>query len=282
MQRAADSDLHWQVREGTHPKMGPIKVAISLDAHTSYIGTSKIVSTVYLSCEKSTGRIAIEIANARSMDLEGGLRSKESPRLACLGVAGPGAPPPRTEIAANWEANDLGDVLTRGLSPSALRQCIGVEVVEKVALPPALGRDVEPIRFEIPTYAPGPDEVFAACGEPSAYAPAPTVVASAPAPVPPAEKPVAVTPPPPAPTPAPRAAPARRTAPMAQWKHAHTLSKGRSNIRKAPNLNSPVVAQLPPDVKILVEESVDDWWHVKSPSGARFEGYIRRDRFTLD
>ena len=44
------------------------------------------------------------------------------------------------------------------------------------------------------------------------------------------------------------------------------------------------VSKLPPAVRILVQPSVDDWWHVKSPSGtgATFDGYIRRDRFTLD
>jgi len=256
--------------------MGPIKVAISLDAHISYIGTAKIVSTAYLSCEKSTGKIAIEIANARSIDLESGLKAKEAPHLACLGVAPPGESPPRTRIAATWEANDLGDMLTRGLSPSALRACVGIEVSEKIALPAALGRDVEPVTFEIPTYARGPDAIFAACGEPSAYAPAAPVVAQAPAPAAPAVAPPAAAPP---------AAPPRvqpKAAPESAWKRAHTLAKGRSNIRKAPSISSPVVAQLPPGVKILVEEDVDDWWHVKSPSGARFEGFIRRDRFTLD
>lgn len=270
IRRAEDSDLHWQVREGNHPKMGPIKVAISLDAHISYIGTAKIVSTAYLSCEKSTGKIAIEIANARSIDLESGLKTKEAPHLACLGVAPPGEPPPRSRIAATWEANELGDMLTRGLSPSALRACVGIEVSEKIALPAALGRDVEPVTFEIPTYARGPDAIFAACGEPSAYAPPAPVVAQAP-PAPPVAAP-----------PAPPALPQQMAAPEPTWKRAHTLAKGRSNIRKAPSISSPVVAQLPPGVKILVEEDVDDWWHVKSPSGARFEGFIRRDRFTLD
>ena len=281
LQRAEDSDLHWQVREGTHPKMGPIKVAISLDAHTSYIGTSKIVSTVYLSCEKSTGRIAIELTNARSMDLQGGLKSKESPRLTCLGPAGLGAPPPRSEIAATWEANELGDLLARGLSPSELRACVGIEVSEQIALPAAFGRDVEPATFEIPPYARGPDEIFTACGEPSAYAVAAPAVASAPsAPSAPSAKPApaaaAVV------APAPALPAIAKAPPPSGWKRAHTLSKGRSNIRKAPSLSSPVVAQLPPGVKVLVEESGNDWWHVKSPSGATFEGYIRRDRFTLD
>jgi hypothetical protein len=73
-------------------------------------------------------------------------------------------------------------------------------------------------------------------------------------------------------------------APVAEpgWKRAHTIAKGRSNIRKAPDINSPVVAQLPPGVRILVEAHDGDWWHVKSPSGATYDGYIRHDRFTLD
>ena len=158
---------------------------------------------------------------------------------------------------------------------------------------------------QVPTYAPGPDAVFTACGETSAYPPREVI----------AEKTVAIAP---AKSPLPsrrRRSSARRlsknlrqhphlsaatgtrgraqtaavpaqpppasTAPTG-WQRAHTIPKGRSNIRKAPNITSAVIAQLPPGVRILVQPSVDDWWHVTSPSGATFEGYIRHDRFTLD
>ena len=288
MYRAVDSDLHWRVRDGNHPKMGPIKVAISLDAHTSYFGTEKIVSTIYLSCEKKAGKIAVELTNARSDDLAGGLKLKEIPRLTCLGVAGPGAPPPRSEIAAKWEANELGDVMARGLSPSELRACPSIEVREKILLPPALEREFEEVAVQVPTYAPGPDAVFTACGETSAYPPR-EVIAEKTVAIAPPEKSVAVASAPklgappveklaPAPAPAPSPAPTAQPA----WQRAHTIPKGRSNIRKAPDINSAVVAQLPPGVRILVHPSVDDWWQVTSPSGATFEGYIRHDRFTLD
>jgi hypothetical protein len=290
MYRAAESDLHWRVRDGTHPKLGPIKVAISVDAHIAYFGTEKIVSTIYLSCEKKAGKIAIEITNARSDDRAGGLKVKEIPFITCLGVAGPGALPPRSDIPAKWEQNELGDVLTRGLSPSELRACPSFELSEKILLPAALGREFEAVAIQIASYAPGPDAVFAACGETSAYPPEETIVANlvtpkpapavvpAPTPVPAPAVPVQVKP-------APQAAPAPASqAPSAPptWQRAHTIPKGRSNIRKAPDINSPVVAQLPPGVRILVQASADDWWHVKSPSGATYEGYIRRDRFTLD
>lgn len=306
MYRAVDSDLHWRVRDGNHPKMGPIKVAISLDAHTSYFGTEKIVSTIYLSCEKKAGTIAVELTNARSDDLAGGLKLKEIPRLTCLGVAGPGALPPRSEIAAKWEANELGDVIARGLSPSELRACPSIEVREKILLPPALEREFEEVAVQVPTYAPGPDAVFTACGETSAYPPR-EVIAEKTVAIAPPEKPVAVAtapklgpppveklarapspaPPPPAPVASPKLAtapaqpPPASTAPPA-WQRARTIPKGRSNIRRAPDIKSAVVAQLPPGVRILVHPSVDDWWHVTSPSGATFEGYIRHDRFTLD
>lgn len=296
MYRAAASDLRWRVSEGIHPRMGPIKVAISLDAHTLYFGTEKVVSTVYLSCEKQARRIAIEVTNARSDDRSGGLKLKEIPRLTCLGVAGPGGLPSRTEIASRWEANELGDVLTRGLSPSELRACPSLELREKILLPASFEREFEEVAVEIPTFAPGPDDVFAACGEASAYPSDEKLAANVapPAPVPNAApslkaKPQAAAPVPAAPvTAAPVAAPpvtaALAPAPALPpgWQRAHTISKGRSNIRKAPNLNSPVVAQLPPGVRILVQPSADDWWHVKSPSGATFEGYIRHDRFTVD
>jgi hypothetical protein len=283
MYRATESDLHWRVRDGTHPKMGPIKVAISLDAHTIYFGTEKIFSTLYLSCEKKTGRIAIEVTNSRREDVEGGLKLKESPRLNCLEVAGPGALPPRTEIAAKWEANDLGDVLARGLPPSELRACPSIEVREKILLPPVFEREFEEVAIQIPNYAPAPDAIFTACGELSAYPPEGVLAAATPPPV------AAVPPPAKATAPVvkatPQAAPSPPPpAPVADtgWKRAHTVSKGRSNIRKAPDINSPVVAQLPPGVRILVQSSDDDWWHVKSPSGATYDGYIRHDRFTLD
>ncbi len=292
MLRASESDLHWQVRDGTHPKMGPIQVAISTDAHTSYIGTARIVSTAYLSCEKKTGKIALEFTNARNTELSSGLKLKESPRLTCLGIAGPGALPARSEIAATWEANELGDVLTRGLSPTALRSCIAIEVQEKIVLPPAIGREIEEVTFEIPTFAPAPDTIFTTCGEATAYVedkpaapekPA-LVTALTPKPVTPA------APPPPATVaPTPKAAPAPPPTPTSPapavdptWKRAHTVAKGHSNIRKSPNLTSPVVAQLPPGVRILVQQTSNEWWHVKSPSGATFDGYIRDDRFTLD
>jgi len=297
MYRAAASEMHWRVREGNHPKMGPIKVAISLDAHVSYFGTEKVVSTLYLSCERQARKIAIEVTNARSDDLAGGLKLKEIPRLTCLGVVGPGGLPPRTEIAAKWEANELGDVLARGLSPSELRACPSLELREKILLPPAFEREFEEASVVIPTYAPGPDDVFAACGEASAYPPeeklaanvASPAAALAPAPAPaptaspaPKAKPLPTTP---AAAPPPQVAPPippPAPPPPPDWQRAHTINKGRSNIRKAPDLNSPVVAQLPPGVRILVQASADDWWHVKSPSGAKFEGYIRQDRFTLD
>jgi hypothetical protein len=291
LQRAEDSELHWTVRDGTHPKLGAIKVAISLDAHTTYIGTAKIVSTVYVSCEKKTGKIAMELTNARTIELGGGMKPKELPRLACLGIASPGALPPRKEIAAKWEMNDLGDVMARDLSASALRACPAIEIHENILLPAALGKDNEEISIEIAPYARELDTVFSACGEASAYASAPVekpaavaeakpaavVPAAAPAPVPVAPAPVA-TPPAPAPAPAAIAAPIADTS----YQRAHTVAQGRTNVRKSPDIASPVVAQLPPGVRILVQAGVDDWWHVKSPSGAKFEGYIRRDRFTLD
>ena len=281
IQRAEESEVRWSVRDGTHPKLGPIKVAISLNAHTSYIGTAKILSTIYLSCEKKTGKIAIELTNARTVDLASGLKPKEMPRLTCLGVSVPGSLPPRKEIPAKWEMNELGDVLTSDLAPGALRACPSIEIHENILVPPALGKDNEEFSIEIAPYSRELDAVFSACGETSAYAspPAekPAVVAEV--------KPAVVTPAPTPPAPAPTApVPVPAPAPTAEdsFQHAHTVTHGRTNIRKSPDLSSAVVAQLPPGVRILVQMSVDDWWHVKSPSGATFEGYIRRDRFTLD
>lgn len=285
-QRAEASELSWLVRDGEHQKMGHIRVAIAVDAHTSYIGTAKIISSVYLSCEKGTGKIAIELTNARSIDRTSGLPPKEMPRLACVGA---GASPSKSEIPSKWETNELGDVLTRGLSGAVLRRCASIEIAEKIALPAALGRDSQEFSIEIAPYARELDAVFSACGETPVYALAEKPVAAAPPEKPrvavaaPAEKPTLVAADPkPVTAEAPVAEPGA-AAVDTSWKHAHTIGNGRTNIRSSGSTSSRVVAQLPSGVKILVQQGANDWWRVKSPSAsATYGGFIRRDRFELD
>ena len=300
-QRAAQSPTRWEVRDVVHPKLGSIKVAIALNALTLQVKNEKIVSSVYVSCEKGTGNIAIELVNAPSSDFTRGLGPKSLPRLSC--VAANGA---KSEIAAKWEANELGDVLARGLSPPALRRCVALEILENVSLPPGWVRDSQPFSVEVAPYGREVDEVFGDCGENVVYAPElpanraqppigtvasrpappPEPVAAAPQPSPPVPaSPVAATKPAVAAPPSPPPAVVAPTLPAASeggWRRARTIASGRTNVRASGGLDSALVTQLPPGMPVLVEEGAGDWWAVKPRSGKAFQGYVRRDRFTLE
>src|SRR6266516_713753 len=66
--RAAGPTLQWELRDINHPRMGSIKVAVPKSAITTAVQKERIVSLVYLSCEKASGKIAIELANASAAD----------------------------------------------------------------------------------------------------------------------------------------------------------------------------------------------------------------------
>ena len=249
-QRAAASGIKWEVRDGEHKKLGPIKVALALTARTTDAGRDKIVSSVYVSCEKDSGRIAIELANARAAEPSGGLGPKDPPRLICIGVARGGVEA-KTEIPVRWETNELGDELARGLGPAELRRCASINILQNVVLPAGWPRATQDIAIEIAPYGRELDAVFTACGETTAYAAA-------------TEKPAE-----------PAAAPA-------SWQRAHTIAKGRTNVRSQGTLASSVVTQLPPNDAILVQQAPGDWWRVRPRNGSAYEGYIRRDRFNPD
>ena len=164
--RAAESPTRWEVRDLVHPKLGPIKVAIALNALTMQGRNDKIVSSVYLSCEKGTGNIAIELVNAPSSDYTRGLGPRSLPRMSCIGASGS-----RTDIAAKWEANELGDVMARGLAPSALRRCVALEILENVTVPAGWSRDSQPFAIDVAPYGREVDQVFGDCGENVVYEP---------------------------------------------------------------------------------------------------------------
>ena len=67
-----------------------------------------------------------------------------------------------------------------------------------------------------------------------------------------------------------------------QWKPAHAVAQGRTNVRASASIESGVVTQLAPNQKILVQPSAGDWFQVKPRAGKPFEGYIRRDRFVFE
>jgi hypothetical protein len=259
-QRAAASAQRWEVREAGHPVLGPIVFAILAQPVTTRIGPNAVSSNAYVSCERSTARIALELANGRRPDDPLGLKPKRLPTLTCntLDANGAGITEPLT---AQWHVNEIGDVMARGLFPASLRACASIGVVEEVVLPPGWGRESARIEMEIAPYARELDTVFARCGEPSAY----PSIASA--------------------TPASRARPARpaRPAEAPTWISARTTTEGRTNVRARPDIRSPLVVRLDPGDIVLVQRSDADWWHARSRPGARtaFEGYIRRDRLVV-
>jgi len=279
-QRAAGSATEWDVRDVNHPLMGPIKAAVQRRSVVTAAGSAKVLSLAFVSCQKSTGKIAIELANAAEGDARGGLSPVDLPRLVCNSPRpqGDGALA-KSDLAASWEISTLGDALARGLSPAALRKCVSVDVLQNVALPPAAPVKSQKIAMELTPYGKELDAIFTACGEMTAFAPEERPATAQPQ--------VARVEPPPKLEPPPKfeASPkSDKGAPSgdAQWKRARTIAKGRTNIRATDGLNSAVVTQLPPGVRILVQETSAEWWKVKSGGRASFSGYIRKDRVVFE
>ncbi len=274
-QRAAASPIQWETRELNNPRMGAIKVAVPTGSIVTPAGNRRVASLAFVSCEKAAKRIAIELANASSPDDPGGLRPKAMPHLYC------NSPSPkgdmtlvRNELATSWLVNDLGDALTRGFSPNALRRCATIDVVQEVVLPPGWGKESARIELEITPYGKEIDDVFIACGEATAYAggaaptptpaPAPTTAATAPA------TKMAAAP----------ATPAK--AAEAPWKPARTTARGRTNVRAAPRLESAVVTMLAAGEIVLVQWNGTEWWKVRPRTGSAYEGYVRQDRLVFN
>ena len=294
-----NSPLVWEVREGKHPRMGPIVVAVPSASVITPVGKEKIASLVFVSCERTKGRIAIELANAPESDAKSGLFPKQMPRLFC----NPRSTAPRAELRTTWFVSELGDALARDIAPSDLRRCASVDVEQDLALPRGWGRETQRIDIEIIPYKKELDSVLSACAEPApalaaaatppqatSPAPAPAAPAAAPtrAPVAPAKASsptaanvaptIAATPaPPPAvkPTPPPAIA-------EAPWRPARVIASGRTNVRARPDLSSPVVVQLDPGALVLVQKTATEWWRAKARSGAGFGGYIREDRLNFN
>ena len=257
-QRAAASNAKWEVRDLAHPVMGSIKVGIWLNAQSTDAGRDRIVSSVYLSCQKVADRIAIELANAPAANPSGGVGPMDLPQLHCLGASGQ-----RTEIPASWEIDNFGDALARNMRPSLLRACAAIEVTQNVALPPGWPRESQRISLAFSPYSRELDDVFTQCGEASAYGPEQVAV------VPPAKA-------------AARAPTAGASPAAAAWKRARTVAKGNTNVRAQANLQGALVKQLPPGMPVLVAPGEGEWWRVKPRSGTSYEGFMRRDRFVFE
>ena len=263
----AHSPLQWELRNGEHPKLGPIQVAVPSTSIATPVGKEKILSLVFFSCEKSRGRIAIELANAPESDAKNGLRPRTTPRLFC----NPRSTAPRAEIPATWAVSDIGDALARGIAPSDLRRCASIDVVQDVALPRGWPVDTQHIEVELIPYKKELEAVLGTCSD----AMPPTAIAEATKPAPP-------QPAPPRPAPiAPEAAKPAPPAPSSDWKSARTIASGRTNVRAAPSIDAKVVAHLDPGVLILVQGTSSDWWKARASKGGGLIGYVRQDRLVF-
>lgn len=251
-QRASASGEQWDVREAGHPTLGPIVFAILAKPVATRVGANSISSNVYVSCERTTAKIAIELVNGRRADDPLGLKPKTLPRLTCNTLDANGAAISEP-LSASWTVNELGDAMARGLWPSSLRACASIGIAQDLSLPRDWGRDSAHVDIEISPYARQLDAVFARCGEPAAYSSVPQEAAKA-----------------------PRA----RTVEAPSWTTARTIPEGRTNVRARPDIKSALVIRLDPGDIVLVQRSEAEWWRAKSRPSARnaFEGYIRSDR----
>ena len=247
-QRAAASRLAWEIREAGHPVLGPIRFAHTTTAIVTPVGSAKVFSNAYVSCEEGARTIAIELTNQTAPDDPGGLRPARMPRLVCIRPAGKGGGKTVQQVLeASWQINEVGDAMARGFRPSALRACASIGVVEDVVLPQGWARSSTPVEFEITPYAKALDPIFVTCGAVSAYGSPPPLGEGRPT----------------------------------VWKMARTLASGRTNVRAAPSLHSAVVIRLSPGAVVLVQSTGGAWWRAKSRTGAKFEGYIREDRLVV-
>ena len=263
---AADSGVRWAVRDVRHPLLGSIKFAVQDKDVTTVVGNEKIFSLTYVSCQKASEKIAIELTNAPSSAPASGLGPVDLPRLVC-NSPGPQGALVKKDIEASWEIGVLGDTLARGLSPAELRRCASIDVLQNLALPKGWPRESQPVTLQITPYGRELDEVFAMCFEPTAYAQE--------EPRPPAAPAARVASPP-----APASDRKPQPADLA-WKAARTVASGRTNVRAAASLGSAVVIQLDPGATILVQATSTEWWKVKPRTGSGFSGYIRQDRLQL-
>ena len=252
-ERAAGSSLRWTVSEQTHPAMGPIRFAVLEKPIATSVGDAKLYSSIIVSCDKTARTMAIELASSTTPEVPAGLMPKKRPQLICNALNAPNdARIVQNDLAARWALSPEGDALTLGLSPATLRECVSIDIVQEVVLPKGWPRETTLVQTQIAPYSRELDSVFEACGQVAAYAPEVQPKAAVTA--------VAAT----------------------TWKEARTSSRGKTNVRAKPTLDSAVVTELHPGDIVLVEKAAAPWWHVKSrPNRPAFEGFIREDRLVF-
>ena len=59
------------------------------------------------------------------------------------------------------------------------------------------------------------------------------------------------------------------------------MSTGRTNVRKGPSTQTPIVAALYPGAVVRVQKTDTDWWRARPNKGSAFDGFIRQDRLVF-
>ena len=165
----------WEIREASHPLLGPIRFAFTVAPIATPVGISRVASQVYVSCERDTHTVAIEVANSQAPGDPRGLPPRVAPKLVCKRKAKQGTV--QEELTATWAYNELGDVLARGFRPDELLACNAIGVVQQVDLPKGWSQASARLVFDI---SPGVREVrsvLADCGTPASWQKARTVAA---------------------------------------------------------------------------------------------------------
>lgn len=171
---APAAPVEWRIGEGAHPTLGSIRFAAPATPITTPVGNAAVSSRAYVSCERASGKIAIELAHATAPDDPGGLQPKTLPVLTCHRRAA-GNRLLQAELPSRWAISQIGDVLARGFAPAALRQCVSIGVVQDVKLPRGWARDSARVRFAIDPYGKELDSIFVTCGAEAAWRAARTV-----------------------------------------------------------------------------------------------------------
>jgi hypothetical protein len=285
MQRAITSTIEWEVRDAGHPALGNIRFAYIKRPVETRVGNLTVYSRAYLSCQKDKHSFAIELANAMAPADPGGLKPAADPRLVCHRPED--GKVLRETLLASWEINPkIGDALTRGLRAFPLRECAAITVQQELFLPEGSPQKTARVEFEILPYDRELDSIFATCGERSAYGPPPpqppiAAARKSPAPIAAATKAaanVAAKPAPPRSTPP---VPPAVAASDGGWREARTVPTGKTNVRKGPSTQTPIVASLHPGSVVRVQKTDGEWWRARPNKGAGFDGYIRQDRLVI-
>ena len=251
----------WEIREASHPILGPIRFAFTATPFATPVGISRVSSQVYVSCERNTHRIAIEMANSQAPGDPRGLALRELPKLICKRHSKDGTV--QEELQAPWALSELGDVLLRGFPPEALLACKSIGIVQQVELPKGWPQESARLVFDIEPSMREVRSVIADCGRPRAGEAAVAKPALRQA--------------------SSLEAPARPAVDRSDsgWQRARVTGGGRTNVRASASTEAEVVAHLAPHANVKVRKAAGGWWRVKGVDAGAIEGYVRRDRLVL-